>query len=123
MSAASAIAARPSVRAVVFGTGAKLIERISAPTRTTDRIPPRLSTGSVVSLTWLGTMKYAIRTATTASGNVTRKTEPHQKLSRSAPATSGPSDAMPPPIADQSAIALVRPGPDHSAAISASVVG
>ena len=30
---------------------------------------------------------------------------------------------MPPPIADQSAIDFVRPGPDHSAAISASVVG
>jgi hypothetical protein len=30
---------------------------------------------------------------------------------------------MPPPMADHSAIDLVRPGPDHSAAISASVVG
>ena len=36
---------------------------------------------------------------------------------------SGPSAAMPPPIADQSAIDFVRPGPDHRAAISASVVG
>ena len=30
---------------------------------------------------------------------------------------------MPPPIADHSAIDFVRAGPDHSAAISASVVG
>ena len=30
---------------------------------------------------------------------------------------------MPPPIADQSAIAFVRPGPAQSAVISASVVG
>ena len=52
-----------------------------------------------------------------------RNTDPHQKLSRSAPATSGPSEAMPPPIADHSAIDLVRPGPAHRAVISASVVG
>ncbi len=52
--AASAIAARPSTSAPSFGTGAKLIARISAPTSTTDRMPPRLSTGSVVSLTWRG---------------------------------------------------------------------
>ena len=35
----------------------------------------------------------------------------------------GPSDAIAPPSADHSAIAFVRPGPDHSAVISASVVG
>ena len=52
-----------------------------------------------------------------------RKTDPQSKLSSSAPATSGPSDAIAPPSADHSAIDFVRPGPDHSAAISASVVG
>ena len=36
---------------------------------------------------------------------------------------SGPSAAMPPPIADQSAIDRVRPGPAQSAVISARVVG
>ncbi len=36
---------------------------------------------------------------------------------------SGPSSAIPPPRADQSAIDFVRPGPDHNAVISASVVG
>ena len=41
----------------------------------------------------------------------------------SAPATSGPSAAIAPPSADQSAIDFVRPGPDHSAVIRASVVG
>ena len=40
------------------GTGAKLIDRTSAATRTTDRIPPRLSTGSLASLTWLGTYSH-----------------------------------------------------------------
>ena len=35
----------PSASVPLFGTGAKLIARISAPTRTTDRMPPRLSTG------------------------------------------------------------------------------
>ena len=61
--------------------------------------------------------------ATTASGSVTRKTEPHQNRSSSRPATSGPSAAIAPPSADQSAIDWVRAGPDQSAAISASVVG
>ena len=46
------------------GPAAKLIARISAATSTTESIPPRLSTGSVVSLTWLGT-------TLTASGNAT----------------------------------------------------
>ena len=89
------------------GTGAKLIARISAPTSTTERMPPRLSTGSVVSLTWRGHEAPAPCTsATTASGSVTRKTEPHQKCSSRAPATSGPSAAIAPPIADHSAIDL-----------------
>src|SRR6185437_9414677 len=50
-------------------------------------------------------------------------TDHQSKPSRSAPATSGPSADMPPPSADQRAIDLVRPGPDQSAVISASVVG
>ena len=54
---------------------------------------------------------------------MTRNTEPHQKCSSSAPAISGPSAAIAPPSADQSAIERVRPGPDQSAVISASVVG
>ena len=107
----------------MFGTGAKLIARISAATSTTERMPPGLSTGSVVSLTWAGTSLAAIGNATTTSGSVIRKTEPHSKCSSSAPATSGPSEAIAPPSADHSAIDFVRPGPDHSAVISASVVG
>ena len=106
-----------------LGTGAKLIARISAPTRTTERIPPRLSTGSSVSFTWLGTYTIAMTSATPTSGSVTRKTDPHQNCSSRAPAMSGPSAAMPPPIADQSAIAFVRGWPAQSAVMSASVVG
>ena len=75
------------------------------------------------SLTCAGTNIQAITSATTASGSVIRKTEPHQKCSSSQPATSGPSEAIAPPRADHSAIDLVRPGPDHRAVISASVVG
>ena len=75
------------------------------------------------SLTWAGTKTTAITSATTASGSVTRKTEPHQKCSSRKPDISGPNDEIAPPSADQSAIVLVRPGPDHRAAISASVVG
>ena len=58
-----------------------MIARISAATSTTDRMPPRLSTGSVVSLTWPARTTMASTSATAASGSVTRKTEPHQKCS------------------------------------------
>ncbi len=112
------------ISSVVYpGTAAKLMPITSAPIISTDRTPPRLSTGSVPSLTWAGTKTRAITSATTASGRVTRKTEPHQKCSSRKPDISGPSDEMAPPSADHSAIVLVRPGPDHSAAIRARVVG
>jgi hypothetical protein len=100
-----------------------LIARISAATITTERIPPELSTGSVASLTCAGTSLAAIGNATTTSGNVIRKTDPHSNCSSSAPETNGPSEAIAPPSADHSAIDLVRPGPDHSAVINANVVG
>ena len=61
--------------------------------------------------------------AITASGSVTRNTEPQSNCSSSAPESSGPSDEIAPPSPDQSAIDLVRAGPDQSAVISASVVG
>ena len=105
------------------GTGAKLIESTRPATSTAERMPPRLSTGSVDSLTCAGTNLQAITSAMTARGRVTRKTEPHQKCSSSQPATSGPSEAMAPPSADHSAIALVRRPSDHRAVIRARVVG
>ena len=72
----------------------------------------------------MGGDEHKARTsATTASGSVRRKTDPHQKCSSSKPESSGPSAAMAPPSADHSAIDFVRPGPDHSAVISARVVG
>ena len=52
-----------------------------------------------------------------------RNTDPHQKYCRRTPESSGPRAAIAPPIPDQSAIDLVRPGPDQSAVINASVVG
>ncbi len=61
--------------------------------------------------------------ATMASGSVTRKTEPHANWPSSQPDTRGPSDAIAPPSADQSAIDRVRAGPDQSAVIRARVVG
>ena len=82
-----------------------------------------MSTGSVVSLTCAGTKRQAMNRATAARGSVMRKTEPQSNCSSRAPESSGPSAAMAPPSADQSAIDLVRAGPDHSAVISASVVG
>ena len=61
--------------------------------------------------------------ATTASGNVMKKTEPQSNWVSSAPAIRGPSAEIPPPRPDHSAMDFVRSGPDHSAVISASVVG
>jgi hypothetical protein len=82
-----------------------------------------LSTGSIDSLTWLGTNLNAMTSATTASGNDSKKTEPQVERSSSSPDSNGPSEAIAPPRPDHSAIDLVRPGPDHSAVIRASVVG
>jgi hypothetical protein len=111
------------ISVVSFGTGAKLMPRISEPTSTIENTPPRWSTGSVVSFTWLGTSFTAITSATTARGAVRRNTDPHQKCSSRIPEQSGPSELIAPPIAAQSAIERVRAGPDQSAVISASVVG
>jgi hypothetical protein len=97
--------------------------KMSAPMNSTDKMPPRLSTGSVVSLTRLGTHMTANTMATTASGKVARNTEPHEKCSNRKPATNGPHAVMAPPRPDQSAIDLVRPDPDQSAVISASTEG
>ena len=47
----------PSASRPSSGTGAKLMARTSAATSRTDRMPPRLSTGSVVSFTWPGTKR------------------------------------------------------------------
>src|SRR5215510_13709904 len=95
---------------------------IAAASRT-ERMPPRLSTGSVVSLTWLGTTAIASTNATTASGSVSRKTDPHQYRSSSHPESRGPSDEIAPPRPDHRAIEWVRAAPVHKAVISASVVG
>jgi hypothetical protein len=72
---------------------------------------------------WADTKASAISRATTASGKVIRNTDPHQNDSSSQPDSSGPSEAMAPPVPDHNAIDRVRPGPDHNAVISASVVG
>ena len=109
------MAVSPRTSAPALGTAAKVVASTSAATSTTDRIPPKSSTGSVASFTWLGTRRLAITTATTASGSVIRKTEPHQNRSSRKPAASGPRAEIAPPMPDHSAIDLVRAGPDHRA--------
>ncbi len=52
-----------------------------------------------------------------------RNTDPHHQRERNSPASSGPSAAMAPPVADHSAMHWVRRGPLHKAVISESVVG
>ncbi len=74
--AASAINPSPSASVPCSGTGAKLMHNTSAATSSTDRMPPRLSTGSLVSLTCAGTNRHAMYSATSASGSVMKNTEP-----------------------------------------------
>src|ERR1044072_1176662 len=121
--AAGATTPKPIARAPLPGTGARLMPRTSAATSSIERMPPRLSTGSLVSLTWAGTKRQARKRARTASGRVTRKTEPQANCSSRAPESSGPSEAIAPPIADQRAIERVRASPDQSAVIRARGVG
>ena len=123
IAAAAATSPSPRAAAPLPGVGAKLIESTSVPTSTADSTPPKLSTGSVVSLTWPGTNAQASSSAISANGSVTTKTEPHQKVSSRAPAARMPSAEDAPPIADHKAMARVRPFPAHSAVINARVVG
>ena len=98
----------------MFGTGTKLMARINAPTSKADRIPPRLSTASVVSFTWAGTSRHAMKKATAASGSVTTKTDPHANCSRSRPAINGPSEAIAPPSGgpERDGVRSRRAGPE-----------
>ena len=86
-------------------------------------MPPRLSTGSRRLVDVGRDEAHGHEQGDGASGRVTKKTEPQAKCSSSAPESSGPSEAIAPPIADHRAIEWVRAAPDHSAVISASVVG
>ena len=116
--------ARPSTSAPSFGTGAKLIARMSAPTSTTERIPPRLSTGSVVSLTWLGTKRNGHHERDDRERERDQEDRsPVELLEQRARRRAARARRCAPPSADQSAIDFVRAGPDQSAVISASVVG
>ena len=93
------------------GPATKLIARTSAPTRN-DREDAAEVVDRLGRLVDVGgdERDRQQRGRATASGSVTRKTEPQSKCSSSAPETSGPSAAIAPPSADQSAIAFVRAG-------------
>ena len=106
-----------------FTDGAIVIEITVLATITTESSPPRLSTCVFDSFTWFGTKIHAVMNATTASGTVMRNTDPHQNLSSRPPATSGPIADIALPMPDHSAIGRVRDVPDHSAVMSANVVG
>ena len=79
-SPAATTVSTPNSKAAVCpsGMGAKLIASTSPAIIKIDRIPPALSTGSVVSLTCAGIRRRASTNATTASGTVMRNTDPHQ---------------------------------------------
>jgi hypothetical protein len=101
----------------------KLIARINVPKNIRDKTPPILSTGVLVSLTCDGMNFIAIIRATMARGNVIRNTDPQLANVRRYPEIKGPRAAIAAPTPDHNAIARVRFGSDHKAAISARVVG
>ena len=97
----------PSASVPLSGTGAKLIASTSAATSTIDRMPPRLSTGSVVSLTWLGTSRIA---STSGDRRERQRDQEHRApgvvLEQRARRAAGPSAEIAPPMPDHSAIDL-----------------
>ena len=118
-----AMANRTSARRPSFGTGAKLMPRIDRPDEHRRQDPAQ-----VVDL--LGRLVDVRRHE--ADGHDQRDDGEWEgdeedgaplECSRRNPDTSGPNDAIAPPSADHRAIDRVRPGPDHSAAMRASVVG
>ena len=82
------------------------------PTSTTDRMPPRLSTGSVVSLTCAGTNRQAMNERDDRERQRHEEHRAPPEVARGgSPRRSGPSAAIAPPSADHSAIDRVRAGP------------
>ena len=115
----------PSTSVPLFGTGAKLIATISAATSSTRKNAAEVVDG-IGRLVHIGSARQrtASTSATAASGNVIRKTDPHQKCSSSqARRTRGRARKSHRRAPTESAIDFVRPGPDQSAVIRASVVG
>ena len=89
-----------------------------------DSTPPTLSTGSVDSLTWAGTCRQAMNSASSASGMVTMKTEPQLEELEQEAREERPEHRE---AAPEGRPHRDRPGSggpaDQSAVISASVVG
>src|SRR4029453_11190512 len=90
---------------------------------TTDRPPPRWSTGSLDSPACRGSHRPASTTTSTAIGTDGRNTDPHQKWPSNSPPIKGPSAEQPPPIPDHNAIARVRAPPRNSPVINDRVIG
>src|SRR4029453_4961490 len=90
---------------------------------TTDRPPPRWSTGWVVSPRCRGRHRPPSTTTSTAIGTLGRNTDPHQKRPSSSPPSRGPNAEQPPPMPDHNAIARVRAPPRNSPVISDRVIG
>ena len=117
--AASAIAASPSASAPLSGTGREVDRQHERRRRAaTERMPPRLSTGSTVSLTCAGTSSD--RQHERDDGQRQRDEEhrtPPEVLEQRARRPAGRARRSRRRCADHSAMDLVRPGPDHSAVI------
>ena len=99
----------------MLGTAAKLMPRMKVPTSTIDRMPPRLSTGSVDSWTCAGMFFRTRKRATSATGMTTRKTALQGRNNNRVPEIRGPNALMAPPVAAHSAYrsGAGRPAPQR----------
>jgi len=113
--AISAMTRRLTAIVRALATGRKLRARTKVPMSTTERMPPMLSTDSFPSLMCAGMNFRAIRSATTATGRTTRKTQGQSATSRIRPDSSGPDTEIAPPMAAHNAIERVRAGPGPTA--------
>ena len=104
--------ASPSASVPLFGTGAKLIARISAADQH-DREDAAEVVDRLGRLVDVGRDEHRrpSTSATTTSGSVTRKTDPHRSARAARRRPAARATAIAPPSADHSAIDFVRAGP------------
>ena len=108
VSSTAATAKAPSTSGSVQPWAPSMIAHTRATRPTMDSTAPRKSTRGAAGSRDVGTKSCPPTRATTTTGTLTRKTEPHQKCSRSQPPVTGPMATAMPAVADQMAMAWAR---------------
>ena len=107
-SSTAAAAKAPSTCGSVQPWAPSMIAHTRATRPTIDSTAPSRSTGGAAGSREVGTNSWPSTRATTTTGTLTRKTEPHQKCSSSQPPVTGPMATAMPAVADQMAMAWAR---------------